>query len=189
MDGALELVYSDRRVNGVNVERIVGLAWVLVLVASGARAGVVCVTPDGRVHAGDRPPANCEAKTSYRGLAKSSTTPSNPDDAAALARRDEIERQADDASRELAAVQLQLAAIPDISPAAYENGPAGWQAYERNLAARDAAAGKLRSRQSELLWQLGSLKRDFDVVAASLAGAHGGRLPRWWGPLRCAKCP
>ena len=138
----------------------------IALVASTASAQVVCTTPDGRVHAGTRVPKDCTVKDKYRGLVKPGEAPPDPATSAALARQAEIRREANAKKRELRAIGARLAAVPDVDPAPYPHDPVGWRAYDRDLAAHDAAIERLRGRQSELQWQLESLQRELAGLTA-----------------------
>jgi len=132
----------------------------IALFASSGSAQVVCTTPDGKVHAGTRIPKGCTVKDKYRGLVDPGQPPLDPAASALRSRQAEIRREADGIAGELRAIDARLAAVPDFEPSSYANNPADWQAYDRDLAARDAAIERLRRRESELRSQLGSLKRE-----------------------------
>ena len=138
----------------------------IALVASTAFAQAVCTTSDGRVHAGTLLPRDCTVKEKYRGLVNPGEALPDPATSAALARQAEIRSEASAKARELRAIEARLAAVPEFDPAPYANDPPGWRAYDRDLAAHAAGIERLRRRQSELRWQLESLKRELAGLTA-----------------------
>lgn len=158
------------------------LLTVIVALASSAQAQVVCITPDGKVNAVNDPPPNCRVQTKFRAKPAMSS-----EDAQALNKRREIESRARAAARQLAAARAELVRLPAVDSAKY--GPASWSAYDKALDAREARERSLSARESQLVWTIDDAKRDFEILRSTVAAMHEGKLPLWWGPMRCAACP
>jgi hypothetical protein len=183
------------------------LSAIIVGVACGAaHALVLCTTPDGKTYAGDKPPADCKVKSEYVNPPSTEAEPQaatqgddadraarataeNAADAQAIKLRRQLEDGADAAAEELGNVRHRLTTLPVVNPANYRDTPSGWQAYEQDVHAREAQLWALHSRESELIVQIAGLRRDFTSLTGSLARAHGGAAPSWWGPMRCSRCP